>query len=109
LLGACALLMAPTAASAQPVGATAAATVPASFQPAAESFITPSWGVVLGGAGCQPGHVCRARLVVTADGGAHWRFLAAPDVSPGLQGQVDVRQLPGRLAVRERAGPVCDA
>jgi len=89
LLGACALLIAPAAASAQPASATAAASVPASFQPAAESFITPSWGAVLGGVGCQPGHSCRARLAVTADGGAHWRFLAAPDVSLGSQGQVN--------------------
>ena len=88
LLGACALLIAPAAASAQAASATAAAKVPASFQPAAQSFITPSWGVVLGGVGCQPGHTCRARLAVSADGGAHWRFLAAPDVSLGVQGQV---------------------
>lgn len=86
LLGACAVLIAPAAAGAQPASATAAATVPASFQPAAESFITPSWGVVLGGVGCRFAPTCRARLVVTSDGGAHWRFLTAPDVS--LQGQV---------------------
>lgn len=59
----------------------AAARVPASFQPAAASFVTPSWGVVLGGVACPPKRPCRARLAATADSGAHWRFLTAPDVS----------------------------
>jgi hypothetical protein len=57
-----------------------AARVPASFTPAAASFRSPGRGVVLGGVGCQRGEPCRARLVATTDGGAHWRFLATPGV-----------------------------
>jgi photosystem II stability/assembly factor-like uncharacterized protein len=62
-----------TAASARP-----AAGVPASFAPGSASFISPSWGVALGQAGCAIGRVCRARLAVTADGGAHWRWMNMP-------------------------------
>lgn len=63
-------------------GSTAAgqAAVPASFQPVAASFSTPASGVVLGGVGCLPRQLCRARLAATADGGARWRYLTAPDV-----------------------------
>lgn len=61
--------------------------VSASFGPAAASFWSPARGVVLGGAGCAAGHACRVRLAVTADGGGHWHFLAAPAISlygPGV-------------------------
>jgi YVTN family beta-propeller protein len=55
--------------------------VPASFQPAAASFVSASWGVVLGGVGCTVDGPCAARLAVTADGGRHWRFMHAPNVT----------------------------
>lgn len=58
----------------------AAATVPAGFQPVSASFYSPASGAVLGAVGCQPRHVCKARLVATADGGARWRFVTAPGV-----------------------------
>jgi hypothetical protein len=54
--------------------------VPHSFQPAAASFVSPAWGVVLGSAGCTAGHACRAQLAVTADGGAYWSVMRAPAV-----------------------------
>ncbi len=53
--------------------------VPGSFQPAAASFVSPAWGVVLGGSG-SASHVYRAQLAVTADGGAHWSLMQAPAV-----------------------------
>jgi hypothetical protein len=53
--------------------------VPGSFQPAAASFVSPAWGVVLGGSG-SASHVYRAQLAVTADGGAHWSLMRAPAV-----------------------------
>ena len=56
------------------------AAVPADFEPVSASFWSPAQGVALGGAGCAGGNACTARLAVTADGGAHWRFLTAPDV-----------------------------
>ncbi len=77
------------AAAAPRSAATGRATkVPASFQPTAAGFISPAWGVAispawgvaLGGVGCTVGHTCRARLAATADGGAQWYFLTAPDV-----------------------------
>ena len=55
-------------------------TVPGSFQPAAASFVSPAWGVVLGGAGCTASRACRAELAVTADGGAHWSVMRGPAV-----------------------------
>jgi photosystem II stability/assembly factor-like uncharacterized protein len=61
------------------VAAGQAAVVPASFQPAAASFLSPAVGFVLGGVGCKR-LPCAARLVATADGGVHWRFLNAPAV-----------------------------
>ena len=61
-------------------GEPAAATVPAHFTAYSASFISPSWGVVLGGTGCTYGHRCAARLVVTADGGRRWQVMPAPDV-----------------------------
>jgi len=58
-------------------------TAPGSFQPAAASFVSPTWGVVLGSSGCTvktAKQVCRAQLTVTADGGAHWSLMRAPAV-----------------------------
>jgi len=54
--------------------------VSGSFQPAAASFVSPAWGVVLGGSGVTAGHAVRAQLAVTADGGAHWSLMRAPVV-----------------------------
>jgi hypothetical protein len=54
--------------------------VPGSFQPAAASFVSPAWGVVLGTGGCTSSHACRAQLAVTADGGAHWSLMRTPAV-----------------------------
>jgi hypothetical protein len=55
--------------------------VPAGFQPMSASFLSASSGFVLGGVGCKYGNpVCRARLVATTDGGAHWHVVGAPDV-----------------------------
>lgn len=48
------------------------------FQPAAASFVSPTWGVVLGGAPSAAGHAIRARLAMTADGGRHWSLMQAP-------------------------------
>jgi hypothetical protein len=75
-------------AQAQPAQAAAVASL-RGFQPAAASFVSPSWGVVLGGSGDTGGHVYRAQLAVTADGGAHWSLMRTPAVwlangSPGL-------------------------
>jgi hypothetical protein len=57
------------------------AAVPANFEPVSASFWSPAQGVALGGVGCTAQrHACTARLAVTADGGAHWRFVTAPDV-----------------------------
>jgi photosystem II stability/assembly factor-like uncharacterized protein len=56
------------------------AAVPANFEPVSASFWSPAHGVALGGVGCAGGNACTARLAVTADGGAHWRFLTAPSV-----------------------------
>jgi hypothetical protein len=56
---------------------------PGSFQPVAASFVSPAWGVVLGGSGCTAKtatQVCRAQLAVTADGGARWSLMRAPAV-----------------------------
>ena len=63
-----------------PVVHLASLTVPGNFQPAAASFVSPTWGVVLGGAGCTASRACRARLAVTADGGAHWSPIRGPAV-----------------------------
>ena len=57
------------------------AAVPAGFEPAAASFLSPARGVVLGGTGCAGGQACRVRLAATADGGAHWHYLTAPAIS----------------------------
>ena len=72
-----------------PVVRLASLTVPGSFQSAAASFVSPAWGVVLGGAGCTASRACRAELAVTADGGAHWSVMRGPavwlgDGGPGL-------------------------
>jgi hypothetical protein len=71
-------LLVPAAASAQVTGPVAR--VPSDFQPASASFLSISWGVVLGSVGCTK-TPCRALLAGTADGGAHWHFLKVPDVS----------------------------
>ena len=63
-----------------PVVHLASLTVPGGYQPAAASFVSATWGVVLGGAGCTAGRACRAQLAVTADGGAHWSMLRGPAV-----------------------------
>jgi hypothetical protein len=55
--------------------------VPASFQPGAASFVSRTWGVVLGGSGGTVSQPARAQLAVTADGGAHWFLMRAPTVS----------------------------
>jgi len=55
--------------------------VPANFQPTAASFVSPAWGVVLGGSGCTISRPCPAQLAVTADGGARWFLMRAPAVS----------------------------
>jgi hypothetical protein len=81
LIGAgCAAPASPAPARPGPVARLAAPAVPGSFQPAAASFVSPAWGVVLGGAGCTASRACRARLAVTADGGAHWSVMRAPAV-----------------------------
>jgi hypothetical protein len=56
----------------------AALGVPGSYRPAAASFVSPAWGVVLGADGCTPGRACRAQLAVTADGGARWSLMRTP-------------------------------
>ena len=58
----------------------AVARVPAGFQPASASFLSPASGVVLGTVGCRSGQACAGRLAATANGGGRWRFLQAPDV-----------------------------
>jgi hypothetical protein len=50
------------------------------FEPAAASFTSPTWGVALGGSGRGAGRARLARLAVTADGGAHWSLMRAPNV-----------------------------
>lgn len=55
--------------------------VPGNFEPAAASFVSPAWGVALGGSGCTISHPCQAQLAVTADGGAQWYLMRAPAVS----------------------------
>ena len=50
------------------------------FEPATASFTSPTWGVVLGGADHGVGLARLARLAVTADGGAHWSLMRAPNV-----------------------------
>lgn len=64
-------------------GDRAMAGIPAGFQAYSASFVSPSWGVVLGGAGCTYRHRCAARLAVTADGGRRWQAMPAPAVALG--------------------------
>jgi hypothetical protein len=66
--------------------------LPADFGPASASFLSAATGYVLGGLGCRIQRACTARLVATADGGAHWHFLKAPVVrlfnsAAGTRGQ----------------------
>ena len=68
------------AAAAGPAGPAGPAAVPAGFQPASASFLSPASGFVLGGVGCQPQRACTSQLVATTDGGARWHFIPAPDV-----------------------------
>ena len=70
-----------TASPAAAAAATGRPAVPAGFQPASASFVSPASGYVLGAVGCTLGHVCSARLVSTTDGGARWHFANAPDVA----------------------------
>jgi hypothetical protein len=63
-----------------PIVHLASLTVPGSFEPAAASFVSPAWGVVLGGSGCTASRACRAQLAVTADGGARWSVMGGPAV-----------------------------
>jgi photosystem II stability/assembly factor-like uncharacterized protein len=70
-----------TASPAAAAAATGPPAVPAGFQPASASFVSPASGYVLGAVGCTLGHVCSARLVSTTDGGARWHFANAPDVA----------------------------
>jgi hypothetical protein len=61
-----------------------AAAVGASFSPVAASFLSPTSGFVLGGVKCvELRPPCSARLAATTTGGAHWRFVGAPDVQLG--------------------------
>ena len=71
----------PSTAAGAPTAAAGQVAAPAGFQPTSASFVSPTSGFVLGAVGCQPDEDCAAQLVATADGGAHWRLLAAPDVS----------------------------
>jgi photosystem II stability/assembly factor-like uncharacterized protein len=77
---------------AQPAQAAAVASL-RGFQPAAASFVSPAWGVALGGSGY--GHTYRAQLAVTADGGAHWSLMRAPAVwlANGSSGLPQVNQV----------------
>jgi hypothetical protein len=74
----------PAQAASAPAGAlppsTGAARVPATFQAVSASFVSSSWGVVLGAGECRALQTCRARLIVTSDGGLRWRFVNAPAV-----------------------------
>lgn len=79
-----------TTAQAQPTGTAPVATlrVPG-FQPAASSFVSTKWGVVLGTSRSLIGHHgYRARLEVTSDGGMHWLPMNAPNawLASGLSG-----------------------
>lgn len=56
--------------------------VPASFSPASVTFVSPQIGFVLGVASCAGG-TCTT-LVTTADGGAHWSWVAT--LPPRLTG-----------------------
>lgn len=83
-LAMCGLAVTATAAGSAPAAAArpgqSAAKVPAGFQPAAASFQSPTSGVVLGGVGCTVQGTCQARLAATTDAGAHWHYLATPQV-----------------------------
>jgi hypothetical protein len=48
------------------------------FAVASVSFWSPAQGVALGGVACGDGTPCAARLMITSNGGARWRFLPAP-------------------------------
>jgi hypothetical protein len=63
-----------------PIVHVASLTVPGSFEPAAASFVSPNWGVVLGASGCTASRACRAQLASTADGGARWSVMRGPAV-----------------------------
>jgi hypothetical protein len=58
--------------------ATGSAGVSAGFQPISASFVSSSWGVVLGTTGCTGFHRCHAQLAQTSDGGSHWSLFHAP-------------------------------
>jgi YVTN family beta-propeller protein len=69
----------PIAIAITPVAARVAP-VPAGFEAASASFVSPAVGFVLGGVGCQPQRACTARLVSSTDGGGRWHFLPAPSL-----------------------------
>lgn len=81
LIGTGATAFGSTTAQAQPAKTAAVASlrVPG-FQPAASSFVSPTWGVVLGTSRSLIGNygVYRAQLEVTSDGGMHWYPMNAP-------------------------------
>jgi hypothetical protein len=76
----CATAAAPASARAAHAVPVASLKVPGNFSPGAASFVSPSWGVVLGGSGCTARHLCPVQLAVTADGGARWSLMRAPAV-----------------------------
>jgi hypothetical protein len=97
--------LAATTSLAAPAGAGKAATAPAGFQPVSASFLSPVAGVVLGAVGCGPHRACQARLVATADGGARWRSLNAPDVRlPDPSGASRASQVSGVVFASRRVG-----
>jgi photosystem II stability/assembly factor-like uncharacterized protein len=72
--------LAATFSPAAPAAAAVAPAVPAGFQPVSASFQSADTGFALGAVGCRRLRACRARLAATADGGARWHFVNAPDV-----------------------------
>src|ERR1039458_8343065 len=88
-----------TASPAAAAAATGPPAVPASFQPASASFVSPASGYVLGAVGCTLGQVCSVRLVSTTDGGERWHFANVPDVA--LFNSAGNLQI-GRASCRER-------
>ena len=74
----------------------------AGFQPGSASFISPSTGFVLGTGPCGLSQVCRARLVGTTDGGAHWHRIGITDVPFGDLGRG--RWVTGVAFVNRRVG-----
>jgi hypothetical protein len=81
--------------------------VAASFQPVSASFQSASRGFALGAVGCRQVRTCQARLVATADAGAHWRFVNAPDVrlfNPAGNSLVQTSRVEGVVFADRRNG-----